>query len=248
MELKVVICDDEEGMRLVLKKAIEKVDGFEIVGEAMDGEASLEIIDSLRPDIVFIDVDMPKLTGIECAKKVLDINPKIIIIFATAHEEYMSEAFSVYAFDYLVKPFKIERIFQTLNRIKATNKEHDEKAINKIIRHEKGLDKIMLKSKEGISLINMKDIILIQREDRSTVIYTKDSSYVTSDNLTELEDRLDNAQFFRCHKSYIINLSMINKIYPYGRWTYTVKLLGTDKDALLTHEKYEDLKVIFKGI
>ena len=106
----------------------------------------------------------------------------------------------------------------------------------------------MLKSKEGISLINMKDIILIQREDRSTVIYTKDSSYVTSDNLTELEDRLDNAQFFRCHKSYIINLSMINKIYPYGRWTYTVKLLGTDKDALLTHEKYEDLKVIFKGI
>jgi two-component system LytT family response regulator len=248
LELKVVICDDEEGMRLVLKKAIEKVDGFEIVGEAMDGEDSLEIIDSLRPDIVFIDVDMPKLTGIECAKKVLDINPKIIIIFATAHEEYMSEAFSVYAFDYLVKPFKIERIFQTLNRIKATNKEHDEKAINKIIRHEKGLDKIMLKSKEGISLINMKDIILIQREDRSTVIYTKDSSYVTSDNLTELEDRLDNAQFFRCHKSYIINLSMINKIYPYGRWTYTVKLLGTDKDALLTHEKYEDLKVIFKGI
>ena len=248
MELKVVICDDEDGMRLVLKKAIEKVDGFEIVGEAMDGEASLEVIDSLRPDIVFIDVDMPKLTGIECAKKVLDINPKIIIIFATAHEEYMSEAFSVYAFDYLVKPFKIERIFQTLNRIKATNKEHDDKAINKIIRHEKGLDKIMLKSKEGISLINMKDIILIQREDRSTVIYTKDSSYVTSDNLTELEDRLDSTQFFRCHKSYIINLSMINKIYPYGRWTYTVKLLGTDKDALLTHEKYEDLKVIFKGI
>lgn len=245
MELKVVICDDEDGMRLVLRKSIEKVDGFQIVGEAEDGEAALNIIDEVRPDIVFIDVEMPILSGIECAKRIIDINPKIIIIFATAHEEFMYDAFSVYAFDYLVKPFKIDRVYQTLNRIKSINKEHDEKAIHKIIRHEKGLDKIMLKNKEGISLVNMKDIILVQREDRSTVIYTNDSSYVTSENLSQIEERLDKAQFFRCHKSYIINLSMISKIFPYGRWTYTVKLVGTDKDALLTHEKYEELKEIF---
>ncbi|MDF2674415.1 MAG: response regulator receiver domain protein, partial [Clostridiales bacterium] len=89
-------------------------------------------------------------------------------------------------------------------------------------------------------------IIIIQREDRSTVIYTADSSYITSEGLSDIEEKLDKTQFLRSHKSYIINLSMINKIYPYGRWTYTIKLKNTDKDALLTYDKYEELKKLFE--
>lgn len=245
MGLKVFICDDDAGMRLVLRKAVEKIEGFDIVGEAEDGDSALLLIDELRPDIVFIDVEMPKISGIECAQKIVDINPKIIIIFATAHAEYMSDAFSIYAFDYLVKPFKIERIYQTLGRIKAMKDVQQEKGIRKVIRQDKGLEKILLKNKEGISLVDMSDIIIIQREERSTVIYTKDSSYITSESLSEIEERLNKTLFFRSHKSYIINLAMINKIFPYGRWTYIVKLKGTDKDALLTHDKYEEIKDIF---
>lgn len=245
MGLKVFICDDDAGMRLVLRKAVEKIEGFDIVGEAEDGDSALLLIDELRPDIVFIDVEMPKISGIECAQKIVDIDPKIIIIFATAHAEYMSDAFSLYAFDYLVKPFKIERIYQTLGRIKAIKDVQQEKGIRKVIRQDKGLEKILLKNKEGISLVDMSDIIIIQREERSTVIYTKDSSYTTSESLSEIEERLNKTLFFRSHKSYIINLAMINKIFPYGRWTYIVKLKGTDKDALLTHDKYEEIKDIF---
>lgn len=245
MGLKVFICDDDAGMRLVLRKAVEKIEGFDIVGEAEDGDSALLLIDELRPDIVFIDVEMPKISGIECAQKIVDINPKIIIIFATAHAEYMSDAFSLYAFDYLVKPFKIERIYQTLGRIKAMKDVQQEKGIRKVIRQDKGLEKILLKNKEGISLVDMSDIIIIQREERSTVIYTKDSSYTTSESLSEIGERLNKTLFFRSHKSYIINLSMISKIFPYGRWTYIVKLKGTDKDALLTHDKYEEIKDIF---
>lgn len=245
MGLKVFICDDDAGMRLVLRKAVEKIEGFDIVGEAEDGDSAIPLINELRPDIVFIDVEMPKISGIECAQKIIDIDPKIIIIFATAHAEYMSDAFSLYAFDYLVKPFKIERIYQTLGRIKAIKDVQQEKAIRKVIRQDKGLEKILLKNKEGISLVDMSDIIIIQREERSTVIYTKDSSYTTSESLSEIEERLNKTLFFRSHKSYIINLAMINKIFPYGRWTYIVKLKGTDKDALLTHDKYEEIKDIF---
>jgi two-component system LytT family response regulator len=233
-------------MRMLLKKAIEKADGFETIGEAENGERAIKLIESSRPHVVFLDVEMPELDGVECAKRILEINPDTIIIFATGHNEYMSEAFELYAFDYLIKPFKMERVFTTLERIKKVNLKPEENSLNKIIRHEKGLEKLVVKNKEGISFIDMKDIIIIQREDRSTVIYTADSSYITSEGLSDIEEKLDKTQFLRSHKSYIINLSMINKIYPYGRWTYTIKLKNTDKDALLTYDKYEELKKLFE--
>jgi two-component system LytT family response regulator len=218
-----------------------------VVGEAENGGRAIEVIESSHPHVVFLDVEMPELDGVECAKRILEINPDTIIIFATGHNEYMPEAFELYAFDYLTKPFKMERLFTTLERIKKVNLKPEENSLNKIIRHEKGLEKLVIKNKEGISFVDMKDIIIIQREDRSTVIYTSNSSYTTSEGLSEIEDKLDKTQFLRSHKSYIINISMINKIYPYGRWTYTIKLKNTDKDALLTYDKYEELKKLFEG-
>lgn len=245
MQLKVLIADDEMEIRGLLKKAVERVEGFEVIGEVENGEGALRMTESSMPHVVFLDVEMPGIDGVECAKKMLQMNPDTVIIFATGHSEYMSEAFELYAFDYLTKPFKMERVFMTLERIKKINLRREEASLNKIIRHEKGLNKLVIKNKEGMSFVDMKDIIIIQREDRNTVIYTSCSSYITSEGLSEIEEKLDKAQFLRSHKSYIINISMISKIYPYGRWTYTIKLKNTDKDALLTYEKYEELKKLF---
>ncbi len=247
MELKVLIVDDDDGMRLVLKKIIEKNEGFELVGEAKSGEAGLGLVEALSPHIVFLDIEMPGMGGIECAKRIMDIAPKTFIIFATAHENYMPEAFEVYASDYLIKPFKIDRILTTLQRIKEifVNKEADAVSPPQINRD--SLSKLIIKSKEGISFIDCKDIIFIERENRNTVIHTLTESLTTSEGLSEIEERLDNSFFFRSHKSYIINLSMIYKIYPYGRWTYTVKFKGTDKDALLTHDRYGQLEKLFNA-
>ncbi|QAA30651.1 LytR/AlgR family response regulator transcription factor [Clostridium manihotivorum] len=243
--MKVLIVDDEKGMRLIIRKVVEKAQGFEVVGEAGDGELAISLFQDKRPEVVFLDVEMPGCSGIDLAKKISDIDPKTIIIFATAHSQYMSDAFQVYAFDYLVKPFKMERLNQTLDRIKKLSEPSEHYGIDKIIKHEKGLEKLMIKNKEGISFIDSKEIVLIQREENNTVIYTNSDSFITSATLTEIEEKLDKNQFFRSHKSYIINLSLITRIYPYGRWTYIVKLKNTDKDALLTHEKYEDIKKIF---
>jgi len=94
--------------------------------------------------------------------------------------------------------------------------------------------------------VDFEDILLVQREERSTVIYTCDEGrFVTSDSLSEMEERLPKDVFFRCHKSYIINLNHIKDISPYGRWTYVVRLEGTQHDALITHEKYEELEKMF---
>lgn len=105
----------------------------------------------------------------------------------------------------------------------------------------------MLHHRDGVSFLNMSDILLVQREERSTVLYTAGGGrYVTGDSLADTEARLDAAVFFRCHKSYIINLNAISNITPYGRWTYIIRLNGTDHDALITHEKYEELERMFQ--
>ena len=101
-------------------------------------------------------------------------------------------------------------------------------------------------SKEGVNFINQSDILLVQRENRSTVLYaTGGRRFETSEALGDVEARLDPKIFFRCHKSYIINLNVIDNITPYGRWTYVVHLVGTTQDALITHEKYEELEKMF---
>ena len=242
--MKVLIADDDFGMRLILRKALEAAEGIEVAAEAKDGEETLALYEKHKPELVFLDVEMPGLTGIECAKSIADANPKTIIIFVTAHAEYMSEAFELYAFDYLVKPFKVERIYQTLQRIRDIGFSKEENRQRKKINLDKGLEKLLVRHKEGIDFVDINEISLIQRENRSTVIYTAKESYTTSDSLSELEEKLKES-FFRCHKSYIINLSMIDKIYPYGRWTYIIKLKNTDKDALLTHEKFLELEKLF---
>lgn len=245
MDIKVLLVDDEKGIRTIIKKILDKFGGFQVVGDTDNSKEAIGIFEECHPEVVFLDVEMPGGSGIDCAKKIADIEPKTIIIFATAHQEYMSDAFQLYAFDYLIKPFKVERVMQTLDRIKKLNKPNYGDGIDKIIKHEKGLDKLMIKNKEGISFIDTKEIMLVQREESSTVIYTRTDSFTTSISLSDIEEKLDHTQFIRSHKSYIINLSLITKIYPYGRWTYVVKLKNTEKDALLTHEKYEEIKRLF---
>ncbi|MGL5244432.1 MAG: LytR/AlgR family response regulator transcription factor [Sarcina sp.] len=246
MNLRVLLIEDEPGIRTLLRKIIEKKDGFHVVGECDNAKEAIKILKKTEPDIVFLDVQINEGSGIECAKEIADVNPKTKIIFATAHAEYMQEAFEVYAFDYLVKPFNVDRVFNTLDRINdIENYKKNKDDLDKIIRYEKGLDKLLVKGKESISFVDVKDIILVQREDNTTVIYTKEHSFTTSATLTEIEKKLGGDEFMRTHKSYIINLSQISKIFPYGRWTYIVKFKDIDKDALITQEKYEDIKKIF---
>jgi len=245
MSLRVLIADDDYGMRLVLKKIIDRVDGFEVVAEAEDGNDVLRFIENKNIDIAFLDIEMPNVNGLDCAKIITDINPKTIIIFATAHGEYMPEAFEVYAFDYLIKPFKVDRIKRTLMRIKEISSAQSDEEIEKPVFQQKDFEKLVIKNKDGINFIDTKNIVLIQREDRSTVIYTTDNRYVTSEGLGDLEKRLEKTVFLRSHKSYIINISKITKISPYGRWTYIINFKGYDKDALITHKKFAELEKVF---
>ena len=247
-QLRVLIADDDAGMRTVMRKIITKVEGFTLVAEAGDGKTTLELTEQLKPNVVFLDVEMPQMSGVECARLIQDKNPKTIMVFVTEHEEYMADAFEVYAFDYLLKPFRLERAMHTLDLIRQRLRESAgaQDAPQKPVRFNAPA-RIMLRHREGVSFIDLQDILLVQREDRATVLYTADGGrYVTGDSLAEMEERLHSDAFFRCHKSYIINLNHIKDITPYGRWTYVVRLENTKHDALITHEKYEELERMFR--
>ena len=222
-DLRVLIADDDSGMRMILRRLIEKADGFTLAGEASDGKQAIELAETLRPDVVFLDVEMPEMTGVECARVIQDMNPAILLIFATAHEGYMGDAFEVYAFDYLVKPFKVERVMQTLER--ARN---------------------LLRSPETAPEPARPPLSRPRVEGRM-MLYTADGSrYVTGDSLGDMEERLPAELFFRYHKSYIVNLNKIRDITPYGRWTYAARLEGIPQDALITREKYDELERMFQ--
>lgn len=247
MLLRVLICDDEPGMRMILRMLVERQEGFCVAGEAENGAQGVRMFEELRPDVVFLDVDMPEMNGIDAAQRMQDMDPRAILIFATAHEGFREQAFEVYAFDYLVKPFKNERVAETLQRIRAIKGRTMTSYVKSMTMpaQRKRPGRLMLRSRDGVVFVDTEEILLVQRENRQTVLYTADGSYPTPDSLSDLEEKLDPDTFFRCHKSYIINLTAIESITPYGRWTYVVRLKGTKQDALITHEKYEELEGMF---
>lgn len=245
--IRIAIADDDAGMRLIMRKIIEKNEDYELVGEALNGREMLELFDREHPQAVILDVEMPEMDGIQCARVIQDSSPLTIIVFATAHEQYMGDAFEVYAFDYLLKPFRVERALKTLELIRMRLSAQEEKGVSLRSAEKRAApERLMLRHKEGVAFLDMDDILLIQREERMTVIYTADGGrYVTSDTLSELEERLPEKMFFRSHKSYIVNINHIVSITPYGRWTFVVKLRGTQHDALITHDRFEELEKLF---
>lgn len=246
-DIRILIADDDDGMRLIMRRFVEKAGGFQIVGEAKDGRELIRLNEQTPPQVILLDVEMPVMTGVECARIIQDINPKTILVFATAHEKYMGDAFEVYAFDYLLKPFREQRVMKTLALIRSRlAEEAEERAVKPETPRNVAPRKLMLRHKEGVSFVDMEDILLIQREERSTVLYLAGGErLVTSDSLSELDERLPDDMFFRTHKSYVVGLRHIDSITPYGRWTYVVKLRGTTHDALVTAERLEILQKMF---
>lgn len=241
--IKVMLIDDEPEIRKLLQKMVEKQTDYEVVAFCEDFCTAVMEFTRLRPDVVFVDIDLNGEDGLSVAKVLTEINPKVKIIFATAHSEYMADAFEIYAFDYLVKPFKFERVIRTLDRIRSNMP--DGEMPDKVSQSELHKEKILIKGKEQTYLVDVQDILMIERVDGCTNIVTEEEEYRTSVSLSELEARLDKEIFMRCHKSYIVNLSRITRIEPYGRWTYVVRFKNCTATALITAQNYEEVKKMF---
>lgn len=241
MLITVAIAEDDLQASAYLKFMIEDISGFEVVGEAGNGQELVQLVEKLRPDVAFIDVRMPKMDGVQAAHEIMDINPHTIIVFTTAFNEYMSEAFELYAFDYITKPLDESRVMNTLKRIKMLQKRKTERLDDTEISYQDN-NKILLQCDEGLAVVYQDEIIFISREDRKTVFYTLHGEYTTGESLQDIEKKLDKDLFMRTHRSFIVNVTMISKIIRWTKKSYSILFRQTSEEALLTSHRLGSLK------
>lgn len=245
MPVKVIIVEDNPYERLILAKGLNAIAEIEIVAQAATGIEAINIIETSRPDVVFLDMDLPAKHGVEIAQEIAEIDPQIFIVFATGYPSYMGEAFEVYAFDYLLKPYNMERLRQTMERIKKLIAQRQQAVIPRgsgtSVKH-RTHRKIEIKTDQGWAFVNTDDILVVTRAGRKTKIATRKGEILTNEQLTEVETRLGGSPFFRCHKGYIINLDYVAGMSPWGRSTYVINLEGTTETALATLDKARGIK------
>lgn len=243
MPVTLLIAEDDPEMRRVLKKVAEESGDVQVVGEAADGAEALALFETLRPRVVFIDVDLPVKDGVTLAREIFHHDPLTCMVFITAYDQYREDAFEVYACDYLVKPFKIERLQQTIKRLrlhlngKEANQHPYELSHLPSVPDE---DLRLFRSGSRMVMLHLKDIIFITREGRRTVIYHVGGRLETSENLNLLAEEVGGYPFLRTQKGFIVNLKMVQEIIPAGR-AYELIMAHTEKRALITSEKFREL-------
>lgn len=239
---KAIIVEDESLARDLVRNYLSTQKNIELIGEFADGFSGLKAINELKPDIVFLDVQMPKLTGLELLELV-EGNPHII--FTTAYDEYAINAFDLNAVDYLLKPFSKERFEKALGKVfeKIGNNESSNNVsqLKTHVSESKTLDKIVVKSNSNIHVIPLDEILFIESEDDYVMIHTSKGKYLKHQTMKFYEENLNPSKFIRIHRSYIVKVSEINKIEKYGKDTYQV-VLKNGKDLKVSRSRYQELK------
>lgn len=239
MKINTVIVDDEIPARDELEYLLNKENSlFEIVGRGQSGEEAVKLCRKFKPHVVFLDIHIYGMNGLEAAKSILNDCPLPIIIFATAYEKYAVEAFEINAVDYILKPFSEERIRITINKLQYLLKSRDiqkENIKKAIYTLEQGG---IINGKVGIwvggrfLLLDEKDIVYVEAQRKHTLIYTAFNKYESSTPFGELEQKLDKISFSRIHRSYIINLSHIKEVGFWINNNLSIIMKGYEKNII----------------
>lgn len=237
---KAIIVEDEKLARDLVKNYLSNHTNIELVGEYADGFTGLKAINELKPDIVFLDVQMPKLTGLELLELV-EGSPHII--FTTAYDEYAINAFDLNAVDYLLKPFSKDRFDRALDRVSNKNTLNNVNHLKTHVVENKVLDKIVVKSNNNIHVIPLSEILYIESEDDYVMIHTTKGKYLKHQTMKFYEKNLDASTFIRIHRSIIVNISEVKKIEKYGKDSYKV-ILENEIGLKVSRTRYQELKTI----
>jgi len=204
--LKALVVDDEAPARSELRYLLGECGGVEVVGEAGNAVEALQLIKAIPYDVIFLDIQMPGLTGVQLAEVLSGLSRPPAIIFVTAHSEHAVKAFEVRATDYLVKPVELERLKQALSRLEPVA----EQAPTRI-------ERIPVEKAGKKLLVNVVDILYVMAKDDYSYLYTSTDRYLSTISLAQLEVKLEPVGFFRIHRRYLVNLSRVREVVPmYG--------------------------------
>ena len=236
-DLKALVVDDEQLAREELCYQLAELGGVEVIGQAGDGPQALDAISRHAPDIVFLDVQMPGLTGFEVARRLIDREPPVSIVFVTAYDQHAIEAFEVNAVDYLLKPVEADRLDRAVQRVRrrltGVRPLNDQlQRIVQLVEARQGRrDQVAVKVGERFLLVQAEEIIFASMADESINIVTGQIAGIASfRTLDELQARLDPATFWRVHRSHLVNINKIKEIVPWFSRNYILRM----KDARAT--------------
>src|SRR5213594_185723 len=236
MEIRAVLVDDEQLARDELGYLLGQLGGVEVIGQAGNGVEALTTIDRLQPDVVFLDVQMPGLTGFEVARRMLDKRVPTHIIFVTAYDQHAIEAFEVNAVDYLLKPVDPERLslaVQRAHRRVSSDRsigadpigEQLEKIVQLVADRQHRRERLAIKVGERFMLVQAEEIVYASLADDGIVVVTlKHSGTSNYRTLDELQERLDPGVFWRVHRSHLVNINKIKEIVPWFSRNYILRM------------------------
>jgi two-component system, LytTR family, response regulator len=225
MKLRTLLIDDEQPARDVVKHYLKEFAEIEVLGEFSDGFSGLKAIQEIKPDLVFLDVQMPKLTGLELLE-LLEQPP--LIIFSTAYDQYAIKAFEMNAIDYLLKPYSRERFAQAVQKAMAQFDSGIRTAapVQNLVKtledNPEHLQRIAVKSRHKVTVIPVDEIVYLEAEGDYVMIHTREGRHLKEKTMKYFETHLDPAQFIRIHRSFILNAKFIDRIEYYDKENYAV--------------------------
>ncbi|MGH4124856.1 MAG: LytR/AlgR family response regulator transcription factor [Clostridium sp.] len=248
--LRVVLVDDEKLSLEELSFILGKNNEIEIIGKYVDALSALEFIKKSKPEIVFLDIEMPEIDGFTLAEEICKMDFPVSIIFATVFDKYAVKAFEINAIDYVLKPFSEKRLQITMDKINErynSNENIPSCSYNNIFPEKqeiKGMKKLPLWKDECIYLVHPQDILYCTVLNKEVLVLTKDDNFTTQYTLNQLGNKLSNHNFFRSHKSYLVNLDKIYKIVPWFNSTFVLKIEGYKEEVPVSRHYVKEFKKI----
>ncbi|MCX7987343.1 MAG: LytTR family DNA-binding domain-containing protein [Bacteroidales bacterium] len=242
--IRAIIVEDEEPAKLVLKEYLKKFPNINLIAEVIDGFNAVKIINEQKPDLVFLDIQLPKLTGFETLE-LIEHSP--VIIFTTAYDQYAIQAFEKSAVDYLLKPFSEERFSLAIQKAfeRLAIRQNESLAIKKVIEYastnNNTLDRIVVKTNSAIKVIPLDQIIFIEAQDDYVMIHSTNGKYLKEKTMKYFETNLPNREFVRIHRSYIVNVDYISQIEHFSKETY-LAILKNGAKLKISDSGYKLLK------
>lgn len=249
--MKTILIDDEPLAIGRLKRLLGKFDDFEVIAEAKNGHEGLEKITQLKPDVIFLDIEMPEMTGFEMLAQ-LDFMP--LVVFATAYDQYAIRAFEENSIDYLLKPIETERLEKTVEKLRKLKSSSGDSSMNNSLlqlieqfKPKKDIHSISVKSGEKILFIPLTEISFFEAEDKYVFLNTTDGKqYLTNYTIASLEEKLPE-NFIRVSRSSIINSLLIKELQKYFSGKYLVIMRDTKASKIETGSAYgENLKKLME--
>ncbi|PPC64671.1 DNA-binding response regulator [Pantoea sp. ICBG 1758] len=239
--MKAIIVEDEFLARQELSWMIQQHSQITVEASFDDGLDVLKYLQTHRVDVIFLDINIPSLDGMLLAQNIHQFTHKPLIVFITAWKDYAVEAFELDAFDYILKPYHEARIITMLNKLEATTQPPPPQNSPAVTPQTVNLQK-----DERIIVTDINDIYYVEAHEKLTFVYTRREAYVMSVAISEFCSRLPEALFFRCHRSYCVNLSKIREIEPWFNNTYLVKLRDLEAQVPVSRSKARPFRQLMR--